>query len=82
VTSGTDKLLVTADAWQNAHIAFAHPDWQPRADMDGMRAAKSRRDLLDMAATDRLQVLCYHIPFPGLGRVERKGSAFAWVTEA
>jgi glyoxylase-like metal-dependent hydrolase (beta-lactamase superfamily II) len=82
VTSGPDKLLITADALQNAHIAFAHPDWHPRADMDGDRAAKSRRQLLDMAATDKLLVLCYHIPFPGLGRVERKGSAFTWVTEA
>ena len=82
ITSGSNKLLITADAVQNAHIALAHPDWQPRADMDGLRAAASRRRLLDMAATDKLLVLCYHIPFPGLGRVERKGSAFAWVREA
>jgi hypothetical protein len=33
---------------------------------------------LDLAATDKLHVLSYHLPFPGLGRVERKGSAFAW----
>jgi glyoxylase-like metal-dependent hydrolase (beta-lactamase superfamily II) len=82
VTSGSDKLLVTADAVQNAHVAFAHPDWHPRADMDGDRAARSRRQVLDMAATDKLRVLCYHIPFPGLGRVERKPSAFAWAPEA
>lgn len=82
VASGSDKLLVTADAIQNAHISLAHPDWQPRADMDGDRAARSRRQLLDMAARDKLLVLSYHIPFPGLGRVERKGSAFVWVTEA
>jgi glyoxylase-like metal-dependent hydrolase (beta-lactamase superfamily II) len=81
VTSGSDKLLVTADAVQNAHIAFKQPDWQPRADMDGARAAKSRRQLLDLAATDKLAVLSYHIPFPGLGRVERKGSTFTWVPE-
>src|SRR5262252_4675539 len=79
LTSGSDKLLITADALQNAHIAFAHPDWQSRVDMDGAKAAKNRRQLLDMAATDELQILCYHIPFPGFGRVERKGSAFAWV---
>jgi hypothetical protein len=33
---------------------------------------------LDLAATDKPEVLCYHMPFPGLGRVERMGSAFAW----
>ena len=81
INSGSNKLLITADAVQNAHIAFAHPDWQPRADMDGAQAAKSRRQVLDMAAADKLQVICYHIPFPGLGRVERKGSAFTWLAE-
>jgi glyoxylase-like metal-dependent hydrolase (beta-lactamase superfamily II) len=76
--TGRDKLLITADAIQNAHVAFAHPDWRPRADMDGDQAATKRRQMLDMAATDNLRVLCYHIPFPGLGRVERKGSVFTW----
>ena len=80
--AGSDKLLITADAVQNAHIALAFPEWHPRADMDGPKAAKSRRRVLDMAATDKLRVLCYHIPFPGLGRVERKGTAFAWVAQA
>jgi glyoxylase-like metal-dependent hydrolase (beta-lactamase superfamily II) len=81
ISSGSSQLLVTADALQNAHIAFAHPDWHPRADMDGDRAAKSRRRVLDLASTDKLRVLSYHIPFPGLGRVERQGSTFAWVPE-
>jgi glyoxylase-like metal-dependent hydrolase (beta-lactamase superfamily II) len=81
LSSGSDKLLITADALQNAHIAFAHPDWQSRVDMDGDKAAKNRRQVLDMAATDKLQILCYHIPFPGLGRVERTGAAFTWVTD-
>jgi glyoxylase-like metal-dependent hydrolase (beta-lactamase superfamily II) len=82
VGSGSDRLLVTADAIQNAHISMAHPDWQPRADLDGDKAAKSRRRLLDLAVADKLRVLSYHIPFPGLGRVERKGSAFAWTADA
>jgi glyoxylase-like metal-dependent hydrolase (beta-lactamase superfamily II) len=81
ITAGSEQLLLTADAVQNAHVAFAQPGWHPRTDMDGNRAATSRRRLLDMAAADKLLVLCYHIPFPGLGRVERKGAAFAWVTE-
>jgi hypothetical protein len=46
--------------------------------MDGIQAAASRRQLLDLAANDRLQVLSYHMPFPGLGRVERDGPAFSW----
>ena len=40
ISSGSDKLLVTADAFQNAHISCAHPDWHPRADMDGEQATR------------------------------------------
>jgi glyoxylase-like metal-dependent hydrolase (beta-lactamase superfamily II) len=80
-TAGADKVLITGDAVQNNHIALAHPHWQPGADMDGAQAAESRRQLLDLAASDRLQVLSYHMPFPGLGRVERQGAAFAWTAE-
>jgi hypothetical protein len=35
--------------------------------------------LLDRLASDRSPVIGYHLPFPGLGRVERKGGAFAFV---
>jgi len=81
LTAGADKLLITGDAVQNNHVALAHPDWQPIPDMDGAEAATSRRQLLDLAATDQLKVLCYHMPFPGLGRVERRGTAFAWTAQ-
>jgi glyoxylase-like metal-dependent hydrolase (beta-lactamase superfamily II) len=78
VTTGAHKLLVTADAVQNNHVALMHSDWQPVADMDGARGARSRRQLLDLAASEGLTVVAYHLPFPGLGRIERQGTAFVW----
>src|SRR5262249_18394791 len=51
VTAGANKLLITGDTVQNNHVALAYPHWQPGADMDGAKAAKSRRQLLDLAAT-------------------------------
>ena len=80
ISSGSSGLIVTADTLFHPHVSFAHPDWQPVADMDGTAAVASRRRLLDMAATDGLQLAAYHIPFPGLGRVERQGSAYRWVS--
>jgi len=79
VGSGADALIVTADAVHHATTSFQFPGWQPRPDMDGARAVASRRRLLDMAAADRLGVLAYHLPYPGLGRVERKDEAYRWV---
>lgn len=78
LASGSDGVLVAADTVFHPAISFAHPNWQPASDMDGGQAAASRRRLLDIAATDKLQMIAYHIPFPGLGRVERHGSAYRW----
>ncbi|MFN3746192.1 MAG: MBL fold metallo-hydrolase [Hyphomicrobiaceae bacterium] len=80
LSSGPRGLIVTADTVFHPRVSFAHPEWQPVADMDGIAAVASRRRLLDMAATDRLQIAAYHLPFPGLGRVERHGTAYRWLT--
>ncbi len=79
ISSGSGGLIATADTVFHPHVSFAHPEWQPLADMDGAQAVASRRRLLDMVATDGLQLASYHIPFPGLGRVERHGTAYRWV---
>ena len=78
LTSGSHGLIVAADTVFHPILSFAHPDWQPTSDMDGALAAASRRRLLDIAATDKLPMIAYHIPFPGVGRVERHDSAYRW----
>ncbi|MEO8652238.1 MAG: MBL fold metallo-hydrolase [Hyphomicrobiaceae bacterium] len=78
LTSGSHALIVAADAVFHPILSFAHPDWQPTSDMDGALAAASRRRLLDIAATEKLPMIAYHIPFPGVGRVERHDSAYRW----
>jgi glyoxylase-like metal-dependent hydrolase (beta-lactamase superfamily II) len=80
IAGANSGLIVTADTVFHPHLSFAHPDWRPVADMDGALAVASRRRLLDMATTDRLAVAAYHIPFPGLGRVERHGTAYRWLS--
>ena len=79
VASGSDKLLYHCRCRaERAHLLRASRLAAPRG--HGRRQGRHQPPaLLDMAATDKLQVLSYHIPFPGLGRVERKGSAYAWV---
>ena len=55
-----------------------HPDWTPVFDYDPAQAIKSRRAILDRAATDRIMVLGYHFPFPALGHVVRRDTAYRW----
>jgi hypothetical protein len=55
------------------------PDWHVRFDMNKEAAAATRRRLLDLAATDRIPVTGYHMPFPAVGYVERTDDSWRWV---
>ncbi|MGL4440613.1 MAG: MBL fold metallo-hydrolase, partial [Bosea sp. (in: a-proteobacteria)] len=79
LTSGADKLLIGGDVLTQNIVSFAKPDWRWGADMDAAKAAASRRRTLDMLATDRIALLGTHLPWPGMGRVERKDGAFRFV---
>ena len=61
------------------HFAFDHPQWQAIWDHDGEQAAKARQALLDRASNERLLVVGYHYPFPGIRHVVRDGERFRWL---
>lgn len=79
ITSNNKTMLVMGDTMTHPFISFEHPGWWPRTDMDNEQAEKSRRMMLEMAATDRHLALVYHLSFPGLGNVARNGNAYRWV---
>jgi glyoxylase-like metal-dependent hydrolase (beta-lactamase superfamily II) len=79
MVAGNDALLVVGDALAHPTIAFAYPDWRPDSDHEPDRAAATRKALLDRLATDRSRIVGYHLPFPGIGGVERKGTAYTYV---
>lgn len=82
LASGNDAVIVLADALTHPTISFAHPEWQPAGDhYDPERAVATRKALLARLASDRTRVIGYHLPFPGLGRVDRGGTAYRFVPE-
>jgi glyoxylase-like metal-dependent hydrolase (beta-lactamase superfamily II) len=79
LNSGGQQLLVGGDALTSPIVSFAKPDWPWGPDADQTQAASTRRRTLDMLATDKVQLLGYHLPWPGVGRVERKDGGFRYV---
>ncbi|MBR9890835.1 MBL fold metallo-hydrolase [bacterium] len=79
VESNGQQLLATGDAMSHAYTNFAHPEWYNSFDMDGDVTVTTRKRLLDMAVADRMAVLGYHFPFPGVGHVMREGDAYRFV---
>ena len=78
IHSGRDQLLVTADAAYDPLLNMEH-GWRPGPDLDPEAALQTRRHLFDRAAADRIPVLGFHFPFPGLGHVRAEGGAYGWV---
>lgn len=76
LNSNGQSLLVGGDALSNPVVSFERPEWPWGADLDPDKGIATRKSLLDRLAADRTPLLGYHLPWPGLGRVERKDSAY------
>lgn len=79
IESAGEQLLVMADSARRAYLNFEHPEWVGSVDMDPDTTVKTRKKLLDMAATDKIAVLGYHFPFPGVGNVIKEGNAYRFI---
>ena len=79
VSSENEKLLVLGDIVHDAYISFERPDWHFGYDQDPKKGALVRKKILQMAASQGLPAVGYHLPFPGLGMIARKGAAFRWL---
>lgn len=79
ITSGKRSLLYVGDAVHHFVVSVRRPDWPIAFDADPATAQASRKALLTESAAKRLLLYSPHFPFPGLGRVERRGDGFAWV---
>ena len=77
--SGGKQLFLMVDAANHYVWSVAYPDWEVRFDMDKAAAAATRRRILDMAAADKVPLIGYHMPFPGLGFVETRDDGFRYI---
>lgn len=79
VESGSEQLLITGDALTHKVLAFEQPGWHYGMDQFPDQAASMRPKLLDRLATDKIGIIAYHLPWPGVGRVEKKGNVWQFV---
>lgn len=79
VRSNGQQLLITGDALYHPYISFEHPEWTPLLDMLPEAGVLTRKRIASMAAAERMLVLAFHFPFPGLGRVANRGGRHQWI---
>lgn len=79
IESEGQGLMLIADLANHPIWSLERPDWEVRFDMDKAGAAASRRAILGQIADERLPMIGYHMPFPGVGYVEARGDGFRYV---
>ena len=73
------RLLLWADTANHYVVSVQRPDWHVRFDVDKEAAAATRRRIFDMAASERVPVTGYHMPFPAVGYIDASGETCRWV---
>jgi glyoxylase-like metal-dependent hydrolase (beta-lactamase superfamily II) len=79
IESQGKRLLLWGDCAHHEVASLARPDWHALFDMDKGQAAATRKRIYDMAAADHLPVAGYHMSFPSLGFVDKKGAGYRWL---
>ena len=79
IESEGKQLLNWADTCNHYVVAIQRPDLHLDVDDDKDKAVATRKRILDMVATDKLFVAGFHMPFPGLGYVEKSAAGYRWV---
>jgi len=79
IESAGKRLMITADTFTQYVMAVQRPDWHFEMDDEKEKAVASRKRILDTLATDKLMFASFHMPFPGIGYVEKSSGGYRWV---
>jgi hypothetical protein len=79
VTSGNAGLMHFGDAGGHALLSLRFPEHYLSFDSDKELVVKTRKEMFDRAANDKLIVVGYQFSWPGVGYVRRRENYFEFV---
>jgi glyoxylase-like metal-dependent hydrolase (beta-lactamase superfamily II) len=81
ITSKGKSLAYLADLSHHPILLLEKPRMEFSYDTDPKQAADTRVKMLDMLAANKIAVLAYHYPWPGVGHVVKSGEGFHYIPE-
>jgi glyoxylase-like metal-dependent hydrolase (beta-lactamase superfamily II) len=78
VESDGKCFTITADTFTQYVMAVQRPQWHFEMDDDKDKAVATRLRMLDMLSNERMLVASFHMPFPGLGYIEKAQGGYRW----
>ena len=79
VESAGKRLVLTADTANHYVASLQRPDWEVAFDTDKAMGVATRKKVFDMIAADKVPFIGYHMPFPGVGFVEKQETGYRFV---
>jgi glyoxylase-like metal-dependent hydrolase (beta-lactamase superfamily II) len=76
LTSDGKSLAVIGDLTHHQVLLLEKPRIEFAFDTDPKQSANTRVRLLDMLAANRIPLIAYHFPWPGMGHVAKQGEGF------
>jgi len=81
-SSKGQKILFWGDIIHALRAQLKHPEISVVFDIDRAAAVATRENLMPVLAGEGTLIAGPHLPFPGLGRVQRDGNAYSWAPVA
>lgn len=77
IASENDKMLYISDAFLHP-LHIEHINWQTNYDLNHDQAKASRRNMLELAYSEDMEIMAFHFDFPGLGKVDKVENNWKW----
>ncbi len=78
IESEGKRMLNWADTCNHYVVAIQRPDIPLDVDDDKEKAVATRKRILEMVSKEGLLVAGYHMPFPGLGYIDKTADGYRW----
>jgi glyoxylase-like metal-dependent hydrolase (beta-lactamase superfamily II) len=79
ITSQGKSICNTADLAHHHVLTMQMPKMEFAYDTDGKQGAASRIRVFDMLAAQRIPLIAYHFPWPGIGHVAKRGEGYDYI---
>lgn len=79
ITSEGKTICNSADLAHHYVLTMQNPKMEFAFDTDGKQGAASRIRVFDMLAAQRIPMVAYHFPWPGVGYVAKAGDGYRYV---
>jgi glyoxylase-like metal-dependent hydrolase (beta-lactamase superfamily II) len=79
IESEGKSLMITADTFTHFVFGVQRPDWPFDMDDDKPKAVATRRRILEELAADKMLAIGFHMPFPGIGWIDKTADGLRWV---